>query len=303
MYDDPSTMSMAKSSRRSMKSVKVLDKAVSLLSLFKPEHAEWAIADLQESLQIPRSTLYRLLHVLCHHGFLAEDTVSRKFQLGPAAVDLGRRAHQLTELRRVAVPILQQLRDASGETVLLMVVNQARTRSVCIEQIESRHGLRLIREAHADLPLYAGAASKVLLAYMGSDEIERVLSERLRSLAPRTMTTPRLVRRDLVAIRRRGYAFSREETNEGAAGIGLPILDDQGTLHAGIGVVGPAVRFHSDDRIAELVRLTRTAVAEIRIATGLAARPRRAPDNPVRHRRRRDEPRHGESASSDRPRS
>lgn len=263
-----------------MKSVKVLDKAVSMLSLFRPGQAEWALGQLQERLEIPRSTVYRLVRVLCHHGFLAEDTATRKFRLGPAAVALGRTAHQLTELRRVAMPVLQQLRDASGETVLLMVVSQARTRSVCIEQIESRHGLRLIRESQADLPLYAGAASKVLLAHMAAEEIEGVLGEGVRSLAPRTMTNPHAIRRDLAAIRRRGYAFSLEETNEGAAGIGLPILDDHGVLHAGIGVVGPAVRFHRRTRIAELVRITKAAVAEIRIAAGLAGAARRKPSPP-----------------------
>lgn len=260
-----------------MKPVKVLNKAVSLLSLFKPEHAEWALGELEERLQMPRSTVYRLVRVLCYHGFLAEDTAIRKFRLGPAALDLGRTAHQLTELRRVAIPILRELRDASGETVLLMVLNRARTRSVCIEQIESRHGLRLIRESQADLPLHAGAASKVLLAHMAAEEIDGVLSERLRSLAPKTMTNPRAIRRELAAIRRRGYAFSREETNEGAAGIGLPILDDNGALYAGIGVVGPAVRFHSKTRIAELVRITRKAVVEIRVAAGVAGTARRTP--------------------------
>lgn len=260
---------------RAMRSVKVLDKAVSLLALFGPGQAEWAVRELQQRLQIPRPTLYRLLHGLSHHGFLAQDPATRKFRLGAAAANLGRRAHQLTELRRIALPILQELRDATGETVLLMVLNQPRTRSVCIEQVESRHGLRLIREQQADLPLYAGAASKVLLAYMAPEDIDRILAEPLRSIAPRTMTSPRALRRDLAMIRRRGYAVSLEETNAGAAGMAMPILDDHGLLHAGVGVVGPAVRFDRS-RVADLKRLVKAAVAEIRAAAALTSGRRQA---------------------------
>lgn len=250
-------------------SVKILEKTVRLLAMFASDRPEWGLTELARAAGLAKSTTYRVLRVLARHDYLTQDGATARFRLGPALMDLGRRAQEGMDLRRIAVPILARLGEESGETVVLMVPNEARSRAICVEQVASRHGLRLIREVGGEIPLHAGATAKALLAYMSREEIARVLAAGLPRVAPRTITSPRRLRLELGAIRARGYAYSAEETNEGAAGVAVPVLDADGGLHAAVGIAGPLLRFPKR-QVSRFVDMARRAAAGIAASAGLA---------------------------------
>ena len=70
-----------------------------------------------------KSTVHRILRVLEQHAFVTQNAETTRFRLGLAGIELGRRAQAGMELRRVALPIMEQLSATSGETVLLQVVS------------------------------------------------------------------------------------------------------------------------------------------------------------------------------------
>lgn len=248
--------------------VKILDKTLRLLAVFSPERPEWGGTELAVRLALPKSTVHRILRVLAAHGYLVQDPGTARFRLGLAALELGWKAHEGLDLRRIARPTLERLAEASGETVLLMVPSEARDRAVCVERVESRARLRLILEVGTHAPLHAGASSKVLLAHMAPAEVERVVVAGLPRLARGTITSPAALRRDLVRIRALGYASSREETNEGAAGVAAPVLDRAGAIVAGVSIVGPLTRL-TERQVPRLVALARQGATEIGRALGL----------------------------------
>lgn len=251
--------------------LKVLDKAVSLLELFTVARPEWGVTELSQATDLPVSTVHRIITVLKQHGLIAQDPQSRKYRLGFGAIALGRRAAASLRIRQVAEPVMRRLAREVEETVVLTVVNDTRDRSVCIERIESQYPLRLHLEVGRQVYLHAGASSKVLLAYFSPEEIDALCHRvGLPKLARNTITDPEALKADLAEIRRRGYAFSREETNEGAWGIAVPILDQQGRAIAGLGVAGPTSR-HSPEVEERFVELTRKAAAEIAVALGMRA--------------------------------
>jgi DNA-binding IclR family transcriptional regulator len=252
-------------------SVKILDKTFRLLEMFSDARPEWRVTDMAATLGMPKSTVHRILRVLCGHDYLAQDPASGRFRLGVAALELGLRAQSGRELRHVAAPVLQRLAAATGETVLVIVPNNARDRGVCIERAETRAGVKLILEVGRHAPLHAGASSKVLLAYMTDDEIERVIAAGLARLAPRTITSAIALRRDLARIRRRGFASSVEETNEGAAGIAVPLFDRSGAIAAGLSIVGPMTRF-TRRRMPRLVLAARRGAETIAREIGFSVR-------------------------------
>jgi DNA-binding IclR family transcriptional regulator len=226
--------------------VKILDKALRVLMLFGPEQPEWGVTAVAQEVDMPKSTVHRILRVLQQHGFLSQDPDTRRFRLGLAVLELGRRAHEGLELRRIALPIMERIAALSGETVLLQVVGPEGDRAVCVERVQQRQGLRLILEVGATAPLYAGCSSKVLLAYMPEEAIDRVLSAPLTPLTPRTPTSPEKVRADLERIRRDGYAISFEETDIGVAGVSVPIRDHLDRVVAGLSISGPITRVNQD---------------------------------------------------------
>lgn len=242
--------------------VKILDKALRVLMLFRPEQPEWGVTAVAREVDMPKSTVYRILRVLQQHGFLSQDPDTRRFRLGLAVLELGRRAHEGLELRRIALPIMERVAALSGETVLLQVVGPDADRVVCVERVQQRQGLRLILEVGATAPLHAGCSSKVLLAFMPEEAIERVLSGSLAPVTSHTMTDPDQIRAELAKIRHDGYAISFEETDEGVAGVSVPIRDHLDRVVAGLSISGPITRVN-EATISETIALALDGAQQI----------------------------------------
>src|SRR3954471_25056115 len=160
--------------------VKILDKAVRVLMLFTPEQPEWGVTGIAREVDMSKSTVHRILRVLEQHAFLTQDPETRRFRLGLAGIELGRRAQAGLELRKLARPVMEQMSAQSDETVLLQVVSPEGDRVVCIECVQQGRGLRLILDVGSTAPLYAGCSSKILLAYLDEKTIAHVLGGELR---------------------------------------------------------------------------------------------------------------------------
>jgi DNA-binding IclR family transcriptional regulator len=171
----------------------------------------------------------------------------------------------------MAKPIMRRLAQETRETVLLTVLNDARDCSICVERIDSQYDLRIHLEVGRQVPLHAGASAKVLLACLPPDEIDGFVQRvGLPKVAPNTITDPDILKENLAEIRRRGYAVSQEETNAGAWGLAVSILDRQRYPVAALGVSAPVSRYsrEAEQRFAEL---TRAATEEIAAITGSGA--------------------------------
>ena len=136
--------------------VKILDKALRVLMLFTPEQPEWGVSALSREVGMSKSTIHRILRVLEQHAFVTQNADTRRFRLGLAGIELGRRAQAGMELRRVALPIMEQLSATSGETVLLQVVSHEGDHVVCIERVQQGRGLRLILDVGSTAPSVCG---------------------------------------------------------------------------------------------------------------------------------------------------
>jgi len=202
----------------------------------------WSLAELVRASKLPKSTVHRLLSVLCDHELLWQDPQDERYRLGGFAVRLGQRALAQRDLWRVAWSILNRLAEDIGETVILGTLNAARDKAVYVEQIESWQGLRLVPQIGVQLPLYAGATAKVILAHLPEEDIDRVLSKPLHRLARGTIDDPAALRVELETIRLVGYALSTEETYDGAADVGVPVFDQDGHILAGLAMTGPIAR-------------------------------------------------------------
>jgi DNA-binding IclR family transcriptional regulator len=259
--------------RTGQPAVKILDKAVRVLMLFTAEHPEWSVTSIAHEVDMPKSTVHRILRVFEQHGFLTQNAETRRFRLGLAGIELGHRAQEGLELRRIALPIMEQLSASSGETVLLQVVSPEGDRVVCIERVQQRRGLRLILDVGSTAPLYAGCSSKVLLAFLSDDKVNHVLAGNLQPITAHTITDPATIRAQLEDIRRSGFAVSYEETDEGVAGVSVPVHDARDRVIAGLSVSGPMTRVNAST-IGHFAEIAREGAR--RIAAELGHQPSRS---------------------------
>src|SRR5207249_2257907 len=113
-------------------SIKILDKAFRVLGAFTADAPVWNLSALAGQVGLPKSTAHRILNVLESNRYVAREADSVRFRLGPAALELGRRAHASTDLRHIALPVLTDIARECGETVLLLIPNRAGDEAVCV---------------------------------------------------------------------------------------------------------------------------------------------------------------------------
>jgi IclR family acetate operon transcriptional repressor len=242
--------------------LQALDRAFAVLDLFGSDQPEWGTSEVARAAGLPVPTAHRILTALTGRRYLARDERTRRFRLGPAALDLGERARAMVDLRQAALPVLRRLSRETDETALLTVPSGERDRSVCLERVESSQPLRLSVEPGRRLPLYAGASQKALLAFLGEEEIERVVTGPLERICHATITDAEALRANLAEARERGWALSFEETNVGVWGVAVPLLDEHRLAVAALGLAGPSARL-SPEEVGDHVERLGDAAAEM----------------------------------------
>ncbi|HEY7485877.1 MAG TPA: IclR family transcriptional regulator [Streptosporangiaceae bacterium] len=204
--------------------VGVLDKAVLVLNALEAGPA--SLAQLVSTTGLARPTAHRLAVALEHHRFVHRDTQGR-FILGPRLSELATAAGE-DRLLAIAQPILAQLRDLTGESAQLYR-RQGDVR-VCVAAAERMSGLRDTVPVGSALPMTAGSAAQILLAWEEPDRLHRGLRN-----AKFTAAT-------LASVRRRGWSQSIAEREQGVASVSAPIRGAGGRVIAAVSVSGPIER-------------------------------------------------------------
>jgi DNA-binding IclR family transcriptional regulator len=204
--------------------VGVLDKAVLVLNSLEAGPA--SLAQLVQTTGLARPTAHRLAVALEHHRLVHRDTQGR-FILGPRLGELAAAAGE-DRLLAVAQPILIHLRDLTGESAQLY--RRQGDARVCVAAAERMSGLRDTVPVGSTLPMTAGSAAQILLAWEDPDRLHRGLRG-----AKFTATT-------LASVRRRGWAQSVAEREQGVASVSAPIRGTGSRVIAAISVSGPIER-------------------------------------------------------------
>ena len=204
--------------------VGVLDKAMAVLATLESGPA--SLAQLVDGTGLSRPTAHRLAVALEHHGLVARDEAGA-FVLGPRVLDLAAAAAG-DRLGAAAGPVLARLRDATGESA--QVFRRQGADRVCVAVAERPTGLRDTIPVGEVLPMTAGSAAQVLLAWDDPDRLARVLP------------TARFSATTLAGVRRRGWAQSVGERERGVASVSAPVRSHRGRVVAAVSVSGPIDR-------------------------------------------------------------
>jgi DNA-binding IclR family transcriptional regulator len=251
------------SERRVPTNVGVLDRAVSVLDAV--EAGARSLHEVVEATGISRATAHRLIRALENHGLLTR-LGGQGYRLGPRLLRLATVAMRELPIRDLAHPALVRLARTTGESAQLYV--RSGDERVCIDAVESSSELRTIVQIGASLPLTAGSAGKVFLAWTSDDELDRLLARyrRLTRDAPDAET----FRRNVATARRRGWAESAGEREPGVASVSAPVLGPRASPVAVVSISAPASRI-GRFRARAFAPAVLEAAAEIRRALGYGA--------------------------------
>ncbi|RIK29241.1 MAG: IclR family transcriptional regulator [Chloroflexi bacterium] len=220
-----------------------------------------SLADIARTVELPKSTVSRMLSTLEAIGAVERVAQPDGFRIGAEIITLAAQVAYPRSLIAVAHPYLQELAQAAGETVSLGVPDGDQV--YYIDQVDSWHNLRLKDWTGHRLPLYATSDGKLYLAHMPAEALERYLSHPLHPHSEQTITDPELLRHELAQIRRQGYAWNHREYDPDIVSLAAPIWDAGGQLVASICIFGPFFRFPPEERCGEIIQLTVTVAQKI----------------------------------------
>ncbi len=198
--------------------VQVLDRAVGLLNAIALA-GSLSLSELVAATGLPRPTAHRLAVALETHGLTRRDD-DGCFRLGGRLVGWGAAASKAWPLIEFAQPVLDRLRDRTGESTQLFVADG--NRRLCVASADRVSGLRDTVPLGSSLPINRGSGGTVLRAFAGAKG--RVCDE----------------------ARKRGWAESVGEREVGVASVSAPVFGQSSVLLAAISVSGPVGRLGSN---------------------------------------------------------
>ncbi|HLU73148.1 MAG TPA: IclR family transcriptional regulator [Nonomuraea sp.] len=213
--------------------VGLLDKASAILEILAQR--EWAsAAELAETLGEPRSTIHRLLRNLAALGWV-ESGARGQWGIGLHLFRLGSGAVRRMDVRRAALPHMQQLHDESGETVFLCI--RRGLDAVCVERLDGRRVQSLALQLGGSMPLHLGAGPMAILAF-SPEEVYREWLLDLAENGSKDGATAAEIDEEVKATRRRGYAVSDQNVTPGIAALGAPVFNFRNELEGALSVSG-----------------------------------------------------------------
>ncbi|MBO2537428.1 IclR family transcriptional regulator [Rummeliibacillus suwonensis] len=223
---------------------KTVLKSMTILKLFL-EYEKLNLNQMIELTNLPKTSVYRMVSSLEVIGFLNKDD-NGFYKLGLIFLQFGELVSERLDLRKIAFPILEKLRDEVDEAVNLS--SKDGTESVYIEKLDTNHPVRLYTRIGRRSPLYVGACSRIILAYLTEKEQEKYLEEtKLKSFCSGTITDKEELKKILVQSYKDGYTISHSELAEQTFEIAAPIFDHTGKVLASLSIAGAESRLLKDD--------------------------------------------------------
>ncbi len=247
----------------------LLEHIFSLIDCFSTEQPELGVREAARLSGLPSSTAGRLMTGLKEIGVLTQNPDTHTYSLGGKVLAWAGVYTSTLDVRKKALPIMEELNRTSRETISLYLMEG--NERVCVEHFESTQNVRIVARVGRRLPIYAGSAGKAFLAFLAPEKQEEVLNSlTLEPLTPKTIGEIGVLKKEIDKIRSQGFAVSHGEWMMEASGVAAPIFDQRGDVCAVITISGPTQRF-DDPTIHSLVNQVVKAAAWISQEMGCPA--------------------------------
>lgn len=213
-------------------------RAIRLLKLFTLEQPQLRLGELAAKAGLNKTTAHRLLQALLSESMLEKEAESGAYRLGPAVIALGVQALSSDNLRLKARPLLKSLAAETGETATLEI--PVEDTMLILDEISGGHRIAAGGNVGTRWAMHATSTGKAIIAF--SENGMTRLGQRLVPLTARTITDPGMLEKQLGDIRRRGFAETVDELEDGFTGVGTVVRNSSGDILAAMSICGPTQR-------------------------------------------------------------
>jgi IclR family acetate operon transcriptional repressor len=247
---DPATATPEQARKYNNRSV---ERVVSMLNVLQESPEPMSLVEIHRSIRMAKATAFRYLWTLEKHRYVERDG-SGRYRLGLGFV--GMQSRDLEVLQDRARPWLERLRDETGETTNLGVLDGNLIRYV--EVAESPRTVRMVSVRGSRDPLYCTALGKAIAAQLPASQVAELLEQvDFKPRTGHTITSAEAFGAELDLVRRQGYAVDDGENEEDGRCVAVAILGSR--LPAALSVSAPSVRFTMDEVPVVAARLAEVA--------------------------------------------
>lgn len=214
--------------------VPALDKTVKICNyLFSSPGATFS--QIQQDLALPKSSTSALLNALVAQHLLRLE--KGRFFLGLKLYEWGNRSLEQFDIRNVALPVLERLREQTGLTCHLGILDEVAP--IYILKLENTQPIGIRSWVGKKLPLHSSGVGKALCAWLPDDKVAQMLpDEALPRFTDTTITSKTALMAELARIRERGWAFDNAEDSPGIFCIAAPVFNRNHQVIAAISISG-----------------------------------------------------------------
>jgi DNA-binding IclR family transcriptional regulator len=242
--------------RREVRPVQALVHAIDVLEALA-RNGEMGVSEISREIELSKTAVYNILSTFEARRLVNRDPATSRYRLGWRVYELSAELLRHNELAPLARPLLKELAQRTGETVLFGILD--RTGVTYVDRVESERAIRMVAAPGRQASLHATASGKVLLAHQPQDFVDEVLAQDLYPYTPKTITDPDELRAELHRVAERGYADCIRENEAEICSISVPVRDYSGGVAAALTVAAPATRFAEPARRAALAVLKEIA--------------------------------------------
>jgi IclR family KDG regulon transcriptional repressor len=242
------------------KRVPAIDKCFAILDLYTRLKKPLGISEISKALNYNKSTVFNMVHTLNDLGVL-EKSGENKFQYGLRLYTLGKAAGKSSELISTVHPYLEKINQETKLSAFLGI--RSGLRAVIIDKADMAFDIKIYSEIGMKIPLFAGAAGKVLLAQVPDAEVDDILAKnKLEKFTPNSCVNRNKYKTMIKQARRDGIAIDMEEYIEGIRGFAVPLKIFRAHTQVAIWAIG-LKRQITKANIPRYARHIKKIVAEI----------------------------------------
>jgi DNA-binding IclR family transcriptional regulator len=239
--------------------VQSVDRALTILE-FLAVHGSAGVTEIARSLDVHKSTAFRLVTALESHRLVEQVEERGKYRLGFGLIRLAGATSAQLDLTREGRPVCVRLAGQFGETVNIAILDSGGATNITQE-----HGRTVVTTRNwvgKRTPLHATSSGKVLLAWAEGEVLDALLADGPERFTAQTVVAPDRLRAELRDVRVRGWASCTEELEIGLNSVAAPVLGVDGEVVAAVSVSGPSYRMEPD-QYPEIAARLRDGAAEI----------------------------------------
>jgi DNA-binding IclR family transcriptional regulator len=224
--------------------LETLAKSIRVINFVAEQEAPVGVREIAKAVGINSSTTSRILKTFKKAGFVDQDPINSKYKLGMRVFELGIKWQKSYELRDLMRPTLESMVRITKETAALSILDNGER--VCIERVETPHSIRTSLYIGKREPIHISASGKAMMAYIPEDELEWIIAEKgLPRFTAKTITDPKVLKKELHKIRNRGYAIDSGESEIDVRCVAAALIRKPDTVVGSISICTPEYRVNS----------------------------------------------------------